>query len=425
MNPLPSRTLPRTLLVTAIALTLGACFAPPQNFPVGSVLWNRANPDFEGAADAQAINAQHKVLVGVLDGGMDYNSKRLRQHIHVLPAQPGFIKPYSLGWDTLGKDPFPFYAIFDPKEGDNAKDISEDLQAKEHGTHVAQLVTLNDKRIGVVAIRILPIEADEEQRPMPDGTGDSAILDLLLERAKLQSKIKLTNRALDAIADGMAFAHANGMRIINMSIGLNIEEIPEKDRGPVLEVLEKRVLARARTEWQDMMMIAAAGNEEAKLEREGQSIPATLPLPNLIAVGAMKDAKTIASYSNDGRFVDVYMRGSDIKSAVPGDLMQKLSGTSMATPLVAHLAAQVLAIRPELTSAELRGLIMNTADLRLLAVEGSDKAVEGVAQPLKYRNVRVVNMLRARRSAQALPTMAEAERVKLLTAPFLHGAAPN
>ena len=95
---------------------------------------------------------------------------------------------------------------------------------------------------------------------------------------------------------------------------------------------------------------------------------------NWIEVGAstfQDDESLVASFSNYGRkSVDLFAPGMDIYSTVPGNEYQNNSGTSMAAPVVAGVAALVWSYFPELTAEELREVIIETCvDYRRLKVK--------------------------------------------------------
>ncbi|HET9655247.1 MAG TPA: S8 family serine peptidase [Kineosporiaceae bacterium] len=82
-----------------------------------------------------------------------------------------------------------------------------------------------------------------------------------------------------------------------------------------------------------------------------------------ITVGATTSGDGAAWYSNYGSCIDLYAPGSSILSAWPTSdtAANVLSGTSMATPHVAGVAAQVLQFTPDATPAGVRSTIMSGA----------------------------------------------------------------
>jgi subtilisin family serine protease len=381
---------------------LGACTAPSQEFTPGGELWMEANPEFTGTHTPS--NSTHKVLVGVVDAGLDYNAPSIRQHIHVFETPLSSGRSYGIGFDALGGDFFPSFKVINPK---THEEMSDDLMVREHGTHAAQLVTLNDPAIGLIPVRVFPLPL------LPEDEARGATNDPLLPNLDLAYQAKIAHRSVEAIVKSVDFAVAHGASIINLSLGLNLEELEASDQASVLAQVGSTLSPKLENEWRNCLMVVAAGNEATVLERVSQSIPATLSAPDLLSVGALSDAKSVADYSNTGRFVDIYTRGSDINSVVPAEggaagslqARKKLSGTSMASPIVAHAAAQVKTIDPSLTPRELRALLINTADLH----EGS---------------VRVLNILHARHRAKWLLSHPDA-RALWLTPPFFHSSAPK
>ena len=58
----------------------------------------------------------------------------------------------------------------------------------------------------------------------------------------------------------------------------------------------------------------------------------------------------------------VHANGFEVPSYLPGGEKMKLSGTSMASPQVANLAAKLFALKPELTVAQAKALILEGAE---------------------------------------------------------------
>ena len=90
-------------------------------------------------------------------------------------------------------------------------------------------------------------------------------------------------------------------------------------------------------------------------------MPASLEEPNLLTVGAVNQAGDPANFTSYGKTVVIYADGWNVPSSVPGGGSLRMSGTSMATPQVANLAAKLFALEPDLTAAEARRLILDGA----------------------------------------------------------------
>lgn len=144
----------------------------------------------------------------------------------------------------------------------------------------------------------------------------------------------LSNRGsggVDGIADGIRWAVDNGAGVISMSLGSNAEDswIP-----PALEYAEKN----------GVIVVAAAGNDGPN---EGtQDYPGSYP--QCVCVGALDVGMSIARFSSRGPALFVAAPGVNIRSQYPGGRYATMSGTSMATPHVAGLAALWLSVNKSL-----------------------------------------------------------------------------
>ena len=78
--------------------------------------------------------------------------------------------------------------------------------------------------------------------------------------------------------------------------------------------------------------------------------------------GAVDTSGTETSFSTFGKTVSVHANGFEVLSYAPGGEKLKLSGTSMASPQVANLAAKLFAMKPELTAAQAKALILQGAE---------------------------------------------------------------
>ena len=157
------------------------------------------------------------------------------------------------------------------------------------------------------------------------------------------------------IALAIRYAVDNGAKVINMSFGKGLS--PEK------KWVDDAV---KYAESKGVLLVHAAGNSH-------QNLDTTLNFPtavfedgykasNWITVGASGDPKAgglTASFSNYGKKqVDVFAPGVKIYSTSPGgNTYQFLQGTSMASPVVAGLAAFILEYYPNLSPQQVKSVI--------------------------------------------------------------------
>jgi subtilisin family serine protease len=109
-----------------------------------------------------------------------------------------------------------------------------------------------------------------------------------------------------------------------------------------------------------ILFIAGAGNEDQDVDFV-RSFPAGINLPNVITVGAVDVALQPAGFTSYGKSIDLYANGFEVPSKAPTGLAINISGTSLAAPQVTNLAAKLLARKPNLTVAQLRQLMEQTA----------------------------------------------------------------
>jgi thermitase len=149
------------------------------------------------------------------------------------------------------------------------------------------------------------------------------------------------------LANGITWAADNGANVINMSLGGTAAS----------STLESAV----NYAWsKGVVVVAAAGNNSSS----SPFYPAYYS--NVIAVAATTDVNTLASFSDYGDWVDVSAPGISIYSTIPGGYGY-MSGTSMASPYVAGLAALLFANMSDtngdgVLNDEVRSQIQNTAD---------------------------------------------------------------
>ncbi|MBI3943064.1 MAG: S8 family serine peptidase [Chloroflexi bacterium] len=145
------------------------------------------------------------------------------------------------------------------------------------------------------------------------------------------------------IANAIIYGADHGVKVINMSLGGSSTSATLQDA--VNYAYNKGVT-----------IVAAAGNDNSS----APSYPGAYP--NVIAVASTDSSDLKSSFSNYGSNISVAAPGSGILSTVVGGSYQAWSGTSMASPHVAGLAALVLSAKPTLTNSQVRQIIQNSAD---------------------------------------------------------------
>ena len=209
-----------------------------------------------------------------------------------------------------------------------------------HGTHVAGIIAANrQNNIGIngqgMNVKIMPL------RVVPEGD----------ERDK-------------DVANAVRFAVDHGARIINMSFG--------KDYSPNKDYVDS---AMKYAEAMGVLIVHSAGNSSEDTSQFQNHFPTrTIPvnatenrdIETWIEVGAsdkIKGADLPASFSNYGKTsVDVFAPGVDIVSTVPGNQYASMSGTSMASPEVAGVAAILLEAYPNATAEEVKTSILTSTN---------------------------------------------------------------
>lgn len=160
------------------------------------------------------------------------------------------------------------------------------------------------------------------------------------------------------ILAGINWAIANDCPIISMSLGAPAN--PDGSFSQVYETVARRALALGT------LIIAAAGNES---DRPDFIAPVGHPAncPSIMAVGALSRELDIAFFSSgglnfQGGQVDIAGPGVAVRSSWPGPtLYNTISGTSMATPHVAGIAALYLEANPDMRGGPLGWLLLQGA----------------------------------------------------------------
>lgn len=197
-----------------------------------------------------------------------------------------------------------------------------------HGTHVSGIVAaVGDNSIGVAGVayssRIIPVKVLDK--------GGGGFISTVIKGIDYVTTLKA--RGVPIVA-------------INLSLG-----------GSANSSALQRAVERANN--YDILVIAAAGNESSNNDT-APLYPANLPLDNILSVAAVNSSGFLSSFSNYGN-VSVHLTapGSDILSLGTSGY-RVLSGTSMAAPHVAGVAALIKSAQPGLTMAQVRSIILSS-----------------------------------------------------------------
>jgi subtilisin family serine protease len=169
-----------------------------------------------------------------------------------------------------------------------------------------------------------------------------------------------------------AFCREQNIRVVNMSWGDDLPEFEEwlartkagqdadqrKEEAAKLFAIWKAAVYDMIKSASNTLFITAAGNSDSDTGFL-QDVPASLELPNLITVGATNQAGDATTFTSYGKTVTIYADGFHVGSYIPGGRRVKFSGTSMASPAVANLAAKLFAIDPSLTPEKAKALILD------------------------------------------------------------------
>jgi subtilisin family serine protease len=279
----------------------------------------RAEADISAFAAWEKTQGSKKVVVAVLDSGVDYTHPDLAGNMWHRPDDLEMYVDRQLG-------------MMDDSEGFSAVESERDpMDENGHGTHCAGIVGAEgDNNLGITGVNwhveIMPLKF------MGRGGFGST-----------KDAIAAINYVIARKKDGV------NVRVISASWGS-----PSRSRA-LEDVIRKAGEA-------DILFVAAAGNDGADADKRPH-FPSGYKLPNVLSVAALDRRDVLAKFSNFGaKGVHVAAPGAEILSTWLGGEYEEHSGTSMATPFVAGVAGLVLSVEPNLSVRELRDRLTDTVD---------------------------------------------------------------
>ncbi|MGY6649207.1 S8 family peptidase [Wenyingzhuangia sp. IMCC45574] len=324
-------------------------------------------------SESQEVNAKKDIAIRILSSGSSI-AEQMEQLEGAVDYYTSKVNTYyNLEFDgrvALNDDA---YSMKTKVYGDNnVKDQAED---EIHGTHVSGIILAD--RTNDIGVK---------------GVADNALL--------MAVRVVPNGDEYDKdVALGIRYAVDNGAKVINTSFG--------KGYSPKAEWVYDAI---KYAEKKDVLIVNAAGNDAQDID-EKPSFPKDVDnaeeiSDNFLTVGAITrfyNDKLLADFTNYGKqSVDVFAPGHDIYNTVINNEYKKLSGTSMASPATAGVAALIRSYYPQLSASQVKHIIMNSGTLVTMEVD----LPKGDGKKIKLSEIsksgRIVNAYNALLMAEAM-----------------------
>jgi subtilisin family serine protease len=409
------------------------------------------------------------VTVAVIDTGFDLDNQALRPRLKLgeTDEEGAIALPGFAGWnfndnahlkasllEGVALQEVLFYRTLRAKSHQQGLAISErewldrkkndplfreqlrQFKNQSHGTMVTGILLSESEGIEVFPVRGLGIDVPTL---VVDETTQAQLSPIQrYSEAEFRRQVSLSEeRVIKKMRKMLAWIHLHHIRVVNASYGVTEKHIHrrfaewhkeitglELDDIKLKEIVDSyfasiyqradRILAR----YPNTLFIFSAGNS-AQDNDVSHHFPSRIRRPHVISVAAL-NGEYLASFSNWGHAsVDVAAPGVGVMSVIPtvyaqqtGLMQTPASGTSMAAPHVANVAARCLQIHKDLTAAELKRILLETGDV-LGALVG--RTVSG----------RGVNAERALKAAQLAKELPLDEAIRLALSPLTPSSASS
>ncbi|MCH2387307.1 MAG: S8 family serine peptidase, partial [Opitutales bacterium] len=292
--------------------------ASPSEYSA-ALLWHL---DQVNATEAWELETgSEEIVVGIIDTGASIDHPDLADNI--------FINPLEIPGNGLDDDNNGF--VDDVNGWDFVDDDANPNDLTGHGTHVSGIAgARGNNGIGGSGIgwniKILPLKVGDS-----GGLSSSAIAE------SLRYVSKMWNLGIKVVATNNSYGSTTPNDIARSEIQTH------ENLG--------------------IVFVAAAGNSGEDIDAPDNSqFPAGFPESNVISVANSTQGDQLSNGTNFGQeSVDLTAPGQEIYSTSNNDDYEFLTGTSMASPMVAGAVALLASKEPDLSGAELKGRILETA----------------------------------------------------------------
>lgn len=178
-----------------------------------------------------------------------------------------------------------------------------------------------------------------------------------------QPVVDINNEKDKKVYQAIDLAYKKGIRVINISMGTFShlsKTSEEKIKYDNIARNSWKSIAQAANDFPDMLFVCASGNDGENTDIRGH-YPSGFENNNILSVAAVNNNGLLAKFSNYGQnTVDIAAPGVDILSLVPNGEIGIKSGTSMASPFAARVAARIEHINPGLNPQQIKDIMGST-----------------------------------------------------------------
>ncbi|MBK1875399.1 S8 family serine peptidase [Pelagicoccus mobilis] len=289
----------------------------------GSRMWGLDTIRARDAWTFEKGSSDTDVVIAIIDTGMQ------RNHFDIVDNL--FINPND---STINAQDNDGNGLVDDVSGwDFYNDDSEPNDDDGHGTHVGGIAGAKGNNgsgaVGVNwGVKLLPLKVGDAE-----GLRTSSINDALAYVRRLK------NAGINIVATNNSYGSGGANTSTRNEISLH-EEL-------------------------GILFVAAAGNDGRNMDiaLDARGFPAGYTLDNIISVANSRQDDSLNGSSNYGTTsVDLSAPGSEIYAPYPDNSYAFLSGTSMASPMVAGAVGLLAQAEPDLTASQIKSRLLDTGD---------------------------------------------------------------